>query len=434
MAQPLVLKKKTKKPVLALVLAAGKGTRMKSSVPKVLHEIGGKPLLGHVLNAVNGADIHKIVVVAGHGEKQVRSFIGNQASVVRQFPQAGTGHAVLCAASALKHFQGLVLILPGDAPGVREETIREMVRIHKQSEAIATVLTACVKVPDGYGRIIRSGDQVAAIREELDAAEEERAICEINSGIYLFEIQVLLKHLRALKQNNRKKEYYLTDVVEALAEEGQIVRGFQVSNEEEVLGINSRVDLARAEKIMNQREIEKHQKNGVTIVSPDNTWIASGVTIGSDTVIFPFSWIESCVKIGSHCHVGPFATIRQGSKIGDQAVVGCFVEVVRSNIGKGSRVKHLTYLGDATLAENVNIGAGTITANYDGVKKQKTVVGKGAFIGSNTVLVAPIRIGQGAKTGAGSVVLGKQHVPAGKTVAGVPAKLIQRKSNSKKKI
>ena len=419
------------KSVLALVLAAGKGTRMQSNVPKVLHEICGKPLLGHVLDAIAGAGIRKVVVVVGHGEKEVRSFISNRVGTVRQFPQAGTGHAVLCAERVLSRWNGLVLILPGDAPCVQPETIREMIRSHERSKALATVLTARVKEPHGYGRVLRSGGQVRGIREELDATDEERKINEVNSGIYLFDGKALLKHLRALKRNKLKKEYYLTDAVETLVKEGKEIFGFQVSDEKEALGINSRWDLAMAEHVLNRREIERHSRNGVTVVSPDNTFIASGVTIGKDTVIYPFSWIERRVKIGSSCKIGPFAMVREGSRVGDQAVIGCFVEVVRSSVGKGSRVKHLTYLGDAILQENVNVGAGTITANFDGVKKQKTIIGKGALIGSNTVLVAPLKVGRGAKTGAGSVVLSKHHVPAGKTVVGVPAKIVHRKRGVK---
>jgi len=236
--------------------------------------------------------------------------------------------------------------------------------------------------------------------------------------------------LHRVRRNARKSEYYLTDVIESFVESGLRVIGYQGS-ESEVLGINSRVDLAKLEKVMNIREIEKHQKNGVTVVAPCNTFIASGVAIGKDSTIYPFSWIEQGVKIGQHCHIGPFAVIRRNSSISDEAIVGSFVEVVRSKIGKKTRVKHLSYIGDAELGENVNIGAGTVTANFDGVRKQKTVIQKGASIGSNTVLIAPVRIGKQAKTGAGSVVLGKFHIPAGKTAVGVPARLIQK--NRKRK-
>lgn len=417
--------------MIALLLAAGKGTRMKSDVPKVLHELRGRAILDHILDEVWKAGIRKTLVVVGHGEKEVRSLICGRAAAVRQRPQKGTGHAVLCAEQALRGWQGLVLIIPGDAPCLRAETIRGLIASHRKSGGAATVLTAITGQPQGFGRILKREGQVVGIREELDASELEREIKEVNSGVYVFRAPELFDHLRRIKNDNRKGEYYLTDVIESFTNEGLSIQTFEASCEKEVMGINSRGSLARAEKMMNEREIEKHQQNGVTIVSPGNTFIQEGVTIGRDTVIYPFCWIERGVKIGRGCKIGPFATIRENSKVGDSAIVGCYVEVVRSKVGKGCRVKHLTYLGDANLEDQVNVGAGVVTANFDGVKKHKTVIEQGAFIGSNTVLVAPVKVGRKARTGAGSVVLGKTKVLPGRTVVGVPAKLLGKSSRKK---
>ncbi len=418
------------KPVLALLLAAGKGTRMKSRVPKVLHALAGKPILGHLLEVLTRAGITKKAVVVGHGEKEVRSFINktdSKVETVRQVPQLGTGHAVLCAGKMFRNWKGNLLVMPGDAPCVKPNTLRRMMDAHERAGAAATILTSEVKNPFGYGRVLRNGEEVLGIREHLDANEGEREISEINSGIYLFDTGKLLQYLAKVKADNKKREYYLTDVIHAFASDGLNVRAVLAETEDEALGINSRADLAKLEKVMNSREIEKHQKNGVTVVSPENTFIAFGVTIGADTTIYPFSWIGENVKIGRDCQIGPFAVIRENSVIEEGAIIGSFVEVVRSKVGRKSRVKHLTYLGDAILGEEVNIGAGTVTANYDGVRKSKTVIGKKAFIGSNTVLVAPVTIGAKAKTGAGSVVLSKSNVPSGKTVVGVPARLMGKK-------
>ena len=413
---------RAKENILALVLAAGKGTRMISDVPKVLHEIHGKPLLGHVLDVLGRSGIKKTVVVAGHGESEVRSFIENQAQVVRQVPQLGTGHAVLCAKKALSKWQGSLLVIPGDAPCVNAETIKQLISEHQRECAAASILTAVIDNPHGYGRIVRKNGKVVGIREELDASDEERLIREVNSSIYLFDVKLLLKHLDRLKSDNQKREYYLTDVVESFVRSDLKVIGVEASEASEVFGINSRADLAKVNRVMNLKEIEKHQKAGVTILSPENTFIGPDVKIGKDTVVRPFSWIEKNVTIGKKCSIGPFATIRETSVIDDGAIVGCYVEVVRSRIGKNAKVKHLAYLGDASLGEDVNIGAGTITANFDGSKKHKTIIGKKTFIGSNTVLIAPVKIGSKAKTGAGAVVLSNSRIKDCEIFVGVTAK------------
>lgn len=404
---------------------------MKSAIPKVLHTVNGKPILAHVMDSVRQAGIQKLLVVAGHQESLLRAFVGSNVSMVRQMPQLGTAHAVLAAKKFIEKQNGPVLILPGDAPCVKSSTIRDMVRSHELNQAGATILTAEVEQPTGYGRILRRGNSVIGIREELDANPEEKKISEINSGIYIFESKQLLEHLKRIKANQKKKEYYLTDVVESFTEAGLIVNGFKAGSADEVLGINSRTDLAVAQKIMNGREIKKHQDGGVTIVSPENTYIAGNVTIGPDTIIYPGSWIEQDVRIGKKCQIGPLAVIRKGSVVGDGATIGCFVEIVRSKIGKDAKVKHLSYIGDADLGEKVNIGAGTVTANFDGMKKNKTTIRHGALIGSNTVLVAPVEIGKNARTGAGTVVLSRSKVGAGKTVVGVPAKIVGLKQKKK---
>ena len=411
--------------ISAVILAAGRGVRMNSELPKVLHVVHGKSILEHVLNAVEDAGIRKIFVIVGHGERQVRAVIGSRAKAIRQARQLGTGHAVLCAKSALASQADGVLILPGDAPCIRAADLGRLVAAHAKG-AGATVLTANLANPSGYGRIVKRGGKVLAIREELDASAHERRITEVNSGVYLFRAPLLFRHLTRVRAENKKKEYYLTDVIASLAESGIAVGAVTVDSAAGALGINSRTDLRQAGKLMNQREIEKHERNGVTIVSPDNTFIAADVRIGRDTVIYPFSWIERNVVIGKKCAIGPFANLRANSKVEDGAVVGSFVEVTRSRIGKNARVKHLSYIGDSDLGPDVNVGAGTVTANYDGARKSKTVVGAGAFIGSNSVLVAPLRIGKKAKTGAGAVVLSKSKVPNGATVVGVPARVIRK--------
>lgn len=416
----------SKKPVLALVLAAGKGTRMKSRLAKVLHEAGGKPLLCHTLDVLEAAGVSKTVVIVGHGERDVRALLGSRASAVRQPTQRGTGHAVLCAEPVLRRWKNLLLVVPGDAPSISVAAIQRLIKVHEQTGDAATILTAQVRNPSGYGRVLRQGGKVTAIREDLDTTEAEGQVAEINSGIYVFEVSKLLEHLRRVKPQNRKGELYLTDVIESFSAEGLPV-GTAEALEEEVLGVNSRADLARAEKVMTRREIEKHQANGVTFISPDHTFIGPGVAIGNDAVIYPFTWIERNVKIGSGCRIGPYAVIREGSEVKDSAVIGCFVEIVRSKIGARTRVKHLAYVGDAELGADVNIGAGAITANFDGVRKHKTVVEKGALIGSNTVLVAPVKVGRGARTGAGAIVLSGSGVPARETAVGIPARIIRKK-------
>jgi len=411
----------------AVVLAAGKGTRMVSESPKVLHPIDGMPLVQHVLENIKLPSIKRKIVVVGFKAKKVRKFLSSYDSLidnVLQSQQLGTGHAVLCAEKKVKSKH--VLVLAGDVPFIQSQTISKLIKKHIQSKSAASILSARVINPKGYGRIVRdSKNKVLGIREELDASAKERLVKEVNTGFYIFDSKVLFSTLKKIKTKNKKKEYYLTDVIALLSLKSKKVESHPISTEEEMMGINSKVDLMKAQKLMNQKTLKRLMEKGVVIVSPENTFIANDVKIGRDTVILPFTYIGKKVVIGKRCQIGPFSHIREEVKIDDGSQVGSFVEVVRSKVGKNSMVKHLTYLGDSVVGNKANLGAGTITANYDGKNKSKTIIGDGAFIGSNTVLVAPVKIGNKAKTGAGSVVLAKANVPKGTTVAGVPAKKIK---------
>lgn len=413
----------------AVVLAAGKGTRMRSDLIKVLHPILGMPVLGHTLKTLAGLGVQKPRVVVGSQASRVREYLkqtdalfGQSSVPILQAEQKGTGHAVRMTQSSLKNSPGDVLIWPGDMPLVRPETLKRFMKAHRHFGSSASVLTCLAVNPQGYGRVLRAGGKFIGIREELEASESERSIQEVNTGIYVFQGKLLFKALRKLKPANRKAEYYLTDTIEILAKEGHDVQAFPFAEPHEGQGINSREDLAKATKVMLNREIQRHMIQGVTFESPEQTFVAAGVKIGKDTVVHPWCYIESGVSIGKGCQIGPFAKIRAGSTIGDGSVVGSFVEINRSKLGKAVLAKHLAYLGDATIGDGANIGAGTITANYDGKNKHSTRIGKNALIGSNTVLIAPVQIGAEAKTGAGAVVTAGTHVGHGELAMGVPAK------------
>lgn len=428
------------RPLAALILAAGRGERMNSDLVKVLHKAAGRPLIEHVLDSVRGTGAKQIAVVVGTQADQIRSLGTGPKNkrdlslrgmkFVEQKVRLGTAHAVLQAKREFQNWPGDLLVLPADAPCVRHETIFELVSAHRKSGAVASILTADVAQPTGYGRILRHGEEVVGIREELDASAEERAMTEINSGMYVFNAKKLFAALASIKQNSKKKEYYLTDVIEAFVRAGETVRAHKIDDEREILGVNTRKELSVAHQILNERELERHSKAGVTILDPNQTMIAKGAKIGRDTVIHPFTWIEENVIIGARCEIGPFAKIRAGADIGDEVVIGSFVEVVRTKIGSQTCVKHLTYLGDAVVGKKVNVGAGTITANFNGKTKNKTVIGDGSLIGCDTILIAPVKLGKQVKTGAGAVLPAGQHVPSGKTVVGIPAKLV---GNNKRK-
>ena len=417
----------------ALVLAAGKGTRMRSSRPKVLHEIFGLPLLGYVLRRLSEIGVRRPKIVIGSGAGEVRSFLkwfdrdqGIRTEAIVQRQQKGTGHAVMTAAEAFGGFQGDLLIWPGDMPLLRRSTLLQFMREHRASGAQASVLSALRVDPAGYGRILRAGGRPYAIREELDATETERRIQEVNTGVYLFKAGRLFEALGKIRPANRKNEFYLTDTIEILSKENAGVEAFPLALADEGQGINSRRDLAMVTEKMKNREIQYHEERGVTFVAPHQTFVGPGVAMGQDTVIYPWCYIESGVKIGRGCEIGPFAKIRKGSTIGDKTVVGSFVEVTRSRLGKKVMAKHLTYLGDAVVGDETNVGAGTITANFDGRKKNRTHIGKKVLIGSNTVFVAPVTLGDRSRTGAGAVVTRGSRVRKGEVVVGIPARPLKK--------
>ncbi len=400
---------------------------MKSALPKVLHRIGGRALLSHVIAAARGAGVERIVLVVSREHEPIRNLVGADFAFVIQEPRLGTGHALQQAQTALRDFCGDVIVLCGDAPLVTTATIREMIDLHRREGNACTVLTALVDNPKDYGRIVRDkAGHVTRIVEEKEASAKEKEICEVNSGAYCLKYPAAAVALSRLERKMAGGELPLTDIVESLAKSGAKVGGFRTVDNAEIMGINSRGALAQAERILQKRIAAFHMDNGVGIVDPSNTYIGSDVTIGQDSMIEPFTVIEGCVRIGQGCVVGPFAHLRDGTVLEDGAEIGNFVEVKKSLIGAHSKAKHLSYLGDATLGQKVNIGAGTITANYDGKKKHATHIEDGASIGSNSTLVAPVRIGAGAVTGAGSVILSQRNVPAGAVVVGVPARELSK--------
>ena len=430
--------------LLAVILAAGKGTRMKSALPKVLHNIGGKPMVEHVMAAAHMAGAKRKVVVVGFGAESVETALGAQAEYVVQAEQLGTGHAVMQTAACLQDFDGTVMVLCGDTPLLTGQTLTKLFAEHQAQQASATVLTACMADPTGYGRVMRDhSGQVLKIVEQKDAAPSELAVNEVNTGIYCFERTALFDALRSINCNNMQGEYYLTDVIGILAKDQAKVWAVQVDNAEETLGINSRMQLAEAEKILRKRTLVNLMDNGVTIMDMDSTFIDSQVCIEPDTVIYPFTWIEGATTIGRGCEIGPSSRI-QNSSIGENTIlhfiyahdcqignhvtvgpyvhlrpstvladgvkIGNFVEVKNSNVGECSKIPHLSYIGDTDMGAGVNIGSGTITVNYDGKKKHRTIIEDRAFIGCNTNLVAPVTVGKGAYVAAGSTIT--KNVPS----------------------
>jgi bifunctional UDP-N-acetylglucosamine pyrophosphorylase/glucosamine-1-phosphate N-acetyltransferase len=416
------------KDITALILAAGRGTRMKSDTPKVLHELLGKPLIVHVLDSLKAAGISEAIVVTGHGSDLLKEKLkGLGVRTVLQKELLGSGDAVNAAKTELENNYENVIVLCGDAPLIKPGTIKELVDKHKESKSSATILTSVVKDPTGYGRIVRDSDKkIVKIVEEIEARFYEEVIEEINSGAYCFKVKDLFDALSEVKPNNGKKEYYLTDVFSILYGKKRSLESVAKEDEDEIIGVNSRSDLAQATTILKTRIMEDLMDSGVTIQDPASTVIYPGVKIGRDSIIYSNTVIDTDVEIGERCHIGPFTRLRPGVRLGNDVEVGNFVELVRTSIGDGTKVKHHTYLGDTTVGSKANIGAGTITANYDGKNKHRTVIGDGAFIGIGTRLVAPVKIGSQAKTGAGAVVLKEADVPDGTTVVGVPAKAIKK--------
>ncbi|CCY24364.1 bifunctional protein GlmU [Brachyspira sp. CAG:484] len=401
--------------IKSVILAAGKGTRMKSETPKVLHEIFGKTLVGYVLDNVKNITSENFVIV-GHHADEVENFVKNNyenAKTVLQTPQLGTGHAVSMVCPMLKDYKGLVLILCGDTPLITEETLKDFIKFHKSQISDLTVMSTIFENPANYGRIIREPDNtLKCIVEEKDATPEQKAVKEVNAGIYCIDWAKVQPAFSQLTSNNAQGEYYLTDIIEWGKKNCLNVNAYIMKNNEEIFGINSRLHLAEATKIMQKRINEKHMINGVTIVDPDTTYISADTEIGQDTVIFPATYIEGKNKIGKNCKIGPCAHLRGGVEIADNVKIGNFVEVKKSKIASNTNAGHLSYIGDSEVGSNVNIGAGTITANYNPLTKEKskTVLKDSVKIGSNTVLVAPVTIEDGANIGALSVIT--KNVPA----------------------
>lgn len=423
---------------IALILAAGKGTRMKSKLPKVLHKVGGVPMVEQVLNTVKAAGTERQVVVVGFGGEAVQTYLGKQAETVMQEQQLGTGHAVLQAEPLLKDATGTLLVTCGDTPLVREETFRALMQYHAETGAAATVLTAIMPDSFGYGRVIRDAKgQVTKIVEQKDGTLEELAVREVNAGIYCFELPLLWDLLHHVGNNNAQGEYYLTDIIGMLVDAGKTVSAYAAPEYQETLGVNSRLQLAEAERVLRQRKLEQLMTDGVSIIDPGNTYVDTTVTVGRDTVLHPGTILEGTTTIGEDCHVGPyvrmtnvkmgdndhlqftyahdceikngceigpFVHFRPNTVIGNDVKVGNYMEVKNSNIGDGTKLPHLSYIGDSDVGQHVNIGCGTITVNYDGKIKYRTHIGNHAFVGCNSNLVAPVSVGDYAYVAAGSTI------------------------------
>jgi len=404
---------------VAILLAAGASSRMNTLLPKVLHEVTGRPMLAYVLDACRSVGTEKIYVVVGFGADQVKERFAEATDVVwvEQTEQLGTAHAVGCCKEYLKDFNGETLVLCGDGPLIRAKTLQTLIEKHEAEHSAATLATAVLEDPTGYGRIVRDAyGNIQGIVEHSDCNPGQRAIKEVNPSYYLFNNKQLFAALEQVKPDNVKNEYYLTDALSVLIAGGNKVVAITAVRPEEAMGVNSRAQLSVASKIMQQRIQQELMENGVTIVDPDNTWIDARAKIGQDTVIEPFTYIHGPVEIGRGCRIGPFAFLRNATVLEDDVVLGVFTEVKDATLADGVRARHHSYLGDATIGRNVNIGAGSLTANFDGENINQTSVGDGCYIGSGAVLIAPLTIRSGAHIGAGTVVsqesvdqLGEKH-------------------------
>ncbi len=409
-------------------MAAGKGTRMKSDLPKVLHLIQGRPMISYAVDLARSLKIKDIIVVVGHKDQLVKKQLAKGIKMAKQSRLMGTADAVMAARSKVGKLDSDILVLYADHPLFTKETIDNLVKRHVKNQADCSFVTAVVDQPKGYGRIRRDNySRVQEIVEETDLIGHDHDIKEINLGAYCFKAKSLFSALSKIKLNEKKREYYLTDIIGILVQEKAKVEALVVDDTAQAMGINSQDDLAKANQIMRFRILKDFIAKGVSIIDPSTTYIDSNASIGKDTVIYPFCVIEADVKIGNNCRIGPFCHIRPKSVLLDDVQVGNFTEVNRSKIGKNTRMKHFSYLGDATVGDSVNIGAGTITANYDGKEKYPTYIKDKAFIGSDTILIAPIKIGKAAVTAAGSVVTKNKNVADKTVVAGVPAKILSRR-------
>lgn len=422
----------------AVVLAAGKGTRMKSNLYKVLHPVCGKPMVQHIADQLQKCSIDNIVTIVGHGAETVKDQLGNMTGYALQEEQLGTGHAVMQAEEHLAGKSGTTLVVCGDTPLLTAETMEQLLQFHEEKKAKATVLTASAENPAGYGRVLRDDEgKVMKIVEQKDASESEKAVKEINTGTYCFDNDMLFETLKKVNNDNSQGEYYLPDVIEILQEQGEAVFAYQSEHFHETMGVNDRVALSEAEKWMKKRTNEHWMREGVTIIDPENTYIGTDVKIGRDTVLHPGTSLEGETVLGEQCEIGPnteiknsrvadettirhsvvhasdvgsrvsigpFSHLRPDTALGDEVRVGNFVELKKISMGRGSKASHLSYLGDAEIGAGVNMGCGSITVNYDGQKKYLTKIEDGAFVGCNSNLIAPVTIGHGAYVAAGSTI------------------------------
>lgn len=421
-----------------VVLAAGQGTRMKSKLYKVMHPVMGRPMVGHVVNAALDAEASEVITITGFGADLVKDYLGDRSQYVYQEEQLGTAHAVEQAKDLLEGREGTTLVLSGDTPLLRAETLTQLMEEHEESNAKATILTALADDPHGYGRVIRAEDgSVSNIVEEKDASPEEKAVQEINTGTYCFDNEELFKTIEKVDNDNAQGEYYLPDVIEILKANNEKIGAFQLENMDEALGVNNRVALSEASALMKQRINEKHMVNGVSLIDAANTYIEAGVQIGQDTVIEPGTYLKGNTVIGEDViigansviedseladgveihqsiiegstvgkgsDVGPHSHLRNGAELGENVHIGNYVEVKESTIGDDTKAGHHTYIGDAEVGKNINIGCGVVFANYNGKTKSKTIVGDNSFVGSNSNLVAPVELGENSFVAAGSTI------------------------------
>lgn len=453
--------------IYSIILAAGEGKRMKSKTAKPLQKLCGKTLVEWVIDEAKKAGSTENVIVIGHKAEDVKAYLGEDIEYAYQYEQLGTGHAVMQGIKPLEGKSGTVMVLYGDTPLISSETLKKVFDEHKENNRAATVITAIAENPFGYGRIVRENGEICRIVEQKDASEEEQKICEINSGMYFFELDELKQALSKITNNNNQNEYYITDTIEILLKDGKTV-GTYIADFEETLGVNDRVQLSQVEKILNDRLVKNAMLKGVTVIDPSSTYISAETEIGMDTVIYPNTIIEGrtvigedCIigpgttlrntvvgsgtevinsvavdsKVGDNTHVGPFAYLRPNSRVGNEVKIGDFVEVKNSSIGNGTKVSHLTYIGDADVGSRVNFGCGTVVVNYDGENKHRSVIEDDAFIGCNSNLVSPVRIEKGAYTAAGSTIT--DNVPEGALAIARSKQVVKEnwteKKNKKKK-